>query len=230
MTLGPLAGVLVGGLGARLLSVVTKNQWMNASFYRLSGLALALLAFGCAEAIGGNGFIAAFTAGLAFGAAGRDHCEGLYGFLEAEGQLLMLLVFMLLGSALAWPALERATPRVFVYALLSLTVVRMVPVGLAMIGTGLRPLSTLFLGWFGPRGLASVIFGLLIVEESGMIPHGHEAFDVVIVTVLASVLLHGLSAVPGARAYARAISRDAGEDMCEHGPATEHPMRGAAQH
>ncbi len=223
VTLGPLLGAAVGFLGGRVVAWGTRAGWINAAFQRISGLGLALLAFGAAELVGGNGFIAAFVAGLTLGNTARGVCACLYEFGEAEGQLLTLLVFLAFGAALLPEALPHATGGALLYALLSLTVVRLVPVALSLLGTGLRPASIAFLGWFGPRGLASILFVLLVVEE-GRLASGPFLQAVVVLTVLASTLLHGLTAYPLARRYgdyAAALE----ESRAELAEAPELPVR-----
>ncbi len=223
VTLGPLVGAAVGFLGGRVVAWGTRAGWINAAFQRISGLGLALLAFGAAELVGGNGFIAAFVAGLTLGNTARGVCACLYEFGEAEGQLLTLLVFLAFGAALLPEALPHATGGALLYALLSLTVVRLVPVALSLLGTGLRPASIAFLGWFGPRGLASILFVLLVVEE-GRLASGPFLQAVVVLTVLASTLLHGLTAYPLARRYgdyAAALE----ESRAELAEAPELPVR-----
>jgi NhaP-type Na+/H+ or K+/H+ antiporter len=202
ITLGPLVGWAVGFVGGRVVDWGTRSGWINDPFQRIAGLGLALLAFGAAELVGGNGFIAAFAAGLALGNTARGVCNCLYEFGEAEGQLLTLLVFLVFGAAMLPEALPHVTVSAALYALLSLTVVRMVPVALSLLGTGLRPVSVAFLGWFGPRGLASILFALLVVEE-GRLDIGPFLMSVVVLTVLASTLLHGVTAYPLARRFAR---------------------------
>lgn len=204
--LGPLAGLVGGGLVAAGLGRSFTAGFMSEPFARLAGLLLALLCFLLAEAIGGNGFIAAFVGGLTFGATQPRLAEEVHVFLEAEGQALMGVVFLLLGAVLAWPALLHFTPANALYALLSLTVVRMLPVSLSLLGAGLRPASHLFIGWFGPRGLASVIFGLLVVAKLD-VPHREDIYCSAVLTVLASVVLHGLTAAPGAKAYGAYVAR-----------------------
>jgi NhaP-type Na+/H+ or K+/H+ antiporter len=223
VTLGPLAGVLVAWVGGRLITWSENRQWMDSRFARLAGISLALLSFACAEQVGGNGFIAAFVAGLTLGNAQRGQCEYLYEFLEAEGQLLALLVFLLLGLSLAWPAIAQSDGRIWLYAVLSLTVVRMIPVAISMIGSKLRLPSVVFLGWFGPRGLASLLFAILILERAAL-PHGDLVFNVVILTVLGSVFAHGMSAAPAARWYGQAV-RDVTHCPEEHKAVLEHPLR-----
>ena len=225
IVLGPLVGVGVGYLGGRLVYLGARTGWMNHSFQQLSALALSLLAFALAELVGGNGFIAAFTAGLTIGNAFRQVCGCLYEFAEAEGQLLALLTFMIFGGMIVWPMLEQLNWLIALYGVLSLAVVRMLAVAFSLIGAGLQPDTFLFLGWFGPRGLASIVFGLLALERSN-IAGREEIFAIVIATVLLSVFAHGLTAAPGTNWYAaRAEEMKAEPDMAEFVPVTEMPVR-----
>ncbi len=223
VTLGPLAGVVVGFVGARAIGWADARGWMSSTSGRLSGLALALLAFASAEAIGGNGFIAAFIGGITLGHVARHLCKGLHSFLEAEGQLLMLLVFLLLGSALLWPALTHANAAVFIYGALSLTVIRIIPVTLAMIGAGVRTPTIGFMGWFGPRGLASLLFAILIINDANL-PHGELIFSITLVTVLISIFAHGITASPLAVVYGK-LTGDATQCPAEHKEVSTHPLR-----
>jgi NhaP-type Na+/H+ or K+/H+ antiporter len=200
VTLGPLVGGAVGFIGGRIVAWGTESGWINDVFQRLAGLGLAMLAFGAAELVGGNGFIAAFVAGLTLGNTARGVCACLYEFGEAEGQLLTLLVFLAFGAAMVPEAMPYFTGGALLYALLSLTIVRMVPVGLSLLATGLRPTSIAFLGWFGPRGLASILFALLVVEEDRL-ETGPFLVAIVVLTVVASTVLHGLTSYPLARRY-----------------------------
>ena len=223
VTLGPLAGIVVAWIGFKLLKWSSDKGWMQPPFERLAGLALALLAFAVADQVGGNGFIAAFVAGMMLGQWTRGRCEWLYDFLEAEGQLLMLLVFLAFGTSFAVPALETASWQTVAYGALSLTAIRMVPVAIAMAGTGLQRPTVLFLGWFGPRGLASILFGILVLARADL-AHENLVFQVVMLTVLFSVVAHGLSAAPLAGWYA---SMAADPEHCpeEHKPVMNHPLR-----
>jgi NhaP-type Na+/H+ or K+/H+ antiporter len=223
VTLGPLVGAAVGFVGGRVVASGTQSGWINPAFQRIAGLGLALLAFGAAESVGGNGFIAAFVAGITVGNTARGVCECLYEFGEAEGQLLTLLVFLAFGAAMLPEALSHATGSAIFYALVSLTVVRMVPVALSMLGTGLRPASIAFLGWFGPRGLASILFALLVVEE-GSLASGPFLLSVVSLTVLGSAFLHGVTAYPLARRYGEYASALA-DARAEHADTVELPVR-----
>lgn len=213
-------GVLAGWGGGRLIGVAHRTGWSSDVFERISALALSLLAFAGAEVLGGSGFMAAFLAGVAAGNLVRHVCVPLFEFSEAEGQLLTVLAFLLLGAAAAPAALESAGWRTAVYVGLSLTVVRMVPVALALAGMKLRLETILFVGWFGPRGVASVVFALAVLEEEAAFAAG-EIFQVAVLTVVASTVLHGLSASPWARGYGqRALRSEA-----EMGPAPDLPLR-----
>jgi len=222
VTLGPIAGIVIGYLGARLLDTAIERGSSSSAFQGIGILSLAVFTYVVAELVGGNGFIAAFIGGMVFGHSIRNSCTFLFEFMETEGQLLTLITFLIFGAALLPEAVAHLSPRIFLYAILSLTVIRMLPIAISLLGTGLRMPSYLFLGWFGPRGLASILFVLLILEESD-VPHRDELLSVTVVTVALSALLHGLSAAPFARIYGRLAGR-MGE--CEESrPVKEMPLR-----
>jgi len=200
--LGILVGVGVGLAGGWLVSWASKREWMTDSSQRLALLALAIIAWALGDQIGGNGFIGAFVGGLAVGPTVERVGEQLIRFTEAEGQLLNLSVFFIFG-VLVVGLLESLSWQVALYALLSLTVIRMLPVALSLYRTHLRGISVLFAGWFGPRGLASIVLGLIVVEEAPLLPGRDEIELVVASTVLLSVLLHGVTAAPLSAVYAR---------------------------
>ncbi len=223
VTLGPLAGIAVGWIGGRLVEWGTRNRWMTHTFQHLSALGLALLAYAGAELIGGNGFIAAFTAGLVLGNTAKGICDCLVEFAEAEGQLLTLLVFLAFGATMVPDVFGHLSWQAVLYGVLSLTLLRMLPVALSLVGAGLRSSTVLFLGWFGPRGIASILFGLLVVGRSVLVQR-EEIFVVVIVTVLLSVVAHGVTAYPGSVWYSRhAESID--QEAAEHQDVVEMPVR-----
>ncbi len=219
--LGPMTGVLVGYLGGRLVMWGQRSGWMNHSFQDLSAIGLSLAAYALAELAGGNGFIAAFSAGLTLGNTARQVCTCLYEFAEAEGQLLTLLVFLIFGALMVPAAVEQADASTVLYALASLTVVRLVPVWLSLTGTGLRWDTRLFLGWFGPRGIASILFSLLVLDQAGLI--AQPLSPIVTMTVLFSILAHGLTAYPAALWYARRTEQ--ATEATEHTPVSEMPVR-----
>jgi sodium/hydrogen antiporter len=204
--LGTLIGVAVGGVGGWLVERASGRGLMTGVFEQLAVLALAVLAFLLADEAGGNGFIAAFVGGLAAGRIGKTCGERILEFTEEQGQLLSLAVFFMFGVA-ALGFLDDASSGIVLYAALSLTLVRMAPVALAVAGMGFRPSSVAFMGWFGPRGLASIILALVVAEEEPELPALGAILAAMTVTVLASVALHGLSARPFVRAYAGEVER-----------------------
>jgi NhaP-type Na+/H+ or K+/H+ antiporter len=225
LLLGPLVGIVVGYFGGKLVVRGTQSGWITHSFQDLSALGLSVLAFALAELVGGNGFIAAFSAGLIMGNTSRSICTCLFEFGEAQGQLLTLLTLMIYGAVMVLPALDHINALVVLYGILSLTVVRVLPVAISLIGVRLQWDSVLFLGWFGPRGIASILYGLLLLEKVN-ISGREEIFSITITTVLMSVFMHGLSALPGANWYAsRAEKMKEEPDMPELAPVTEMPVR-----
>ncbi len=206
LTLGPLAGLLIGGAGAAAVEWAARRKDMNRAFIQISVLSLAILAFGTAEVIGGNGFIAAFVAGMVVGTRSRTLLDAVEDFGETEGQLLNLVVFLIFGAVLLPTVLGDLTAAHVLYAVLSLTVIRMVPVALSLTGTRLAPVTVLFLGWFGPRGLASILYVLIISEGAAEGLAGLSGIvAVAYLTVALSILSHGMSASPLASWYARHI-------------------------
>ena len=217
VTLGPVVGVGVGFGGGYLLALSKKKNRINANFLRLSGVALAVVAWAGALQVGGNGFIAAFVAGMSISCFAGKIGEAVRDFGEAEGQLLGLATFLLFGMVALIPAIGKADMSCYLYAILSLTVIRMLPVAAALIGLRLHLPTKLFLGWFGPRGLASLIFGLLVIGEFNL-PHADEILTISVLTVVLSIVAHGISAVPGARWYASYLERNASKDCLENQP------------
>lgn len=204
LLVGVLAGAVLGFLGGRVLRFGRRRDWASKDFIGPAVLALAVLAYVGSLAVEGNGFVAAFVAGLLFRAATGRRTAGEVEFAEQASGLASLLVWMLFGLAATPIVLDSLGWQVIVYAMLSLTLIRMVPVALALLGSKLDRVTVVFIGWFGPRGLASLIFALLAVEELG--PGADEAVTAIALTVLASVLAHGFSAGPLAVRYGRAES------------------------
>jgi sodium/hydrogen antiporter len=202
--LGVLVGIGVGLVGGWLVSLASRKSWMADPFQRLALLALALISWALADQIGGNGFIAAFVGGLAIRPTVEHVGERLIQFTETEGQLLNLSVFFIFG-VLVIGLIGPLSWEVALYALLSLTLIRMLPVALSLFGTHLRSISVLFMGWFGPRGLATIVLGLIVVAEAPLLTGREKIEQVVALTVLFSVLLHGLTAAPLSAAYARRV-------------------------
>ena len=203
---GPVMGAAVGWLGGLLVDWAARRGWMNDTFQRLASAALAMLAYAAAEEVHGNGFIAAYFAGLLLGVRSHAVRERLQEFGEAEGQQLALFIFLLFGLILVPVALPHWDSRAWIYAVLSLTVIRMLPAALSLIGSGLDRPSVGFIGWFGPRGIASILYLIMVVGKLGAQKLKY-VLAVIVLTVLLSVFAHGLTAVPLAGAYGRYLSK-----------------------
>ena len=226
--IGTLVGALVGFVGGVVIDRMARRGWMDGVFRQLSTFAVAVCAFALSEVFGGNGFIAAFVAGLAFGQVAREQCPHAADFAEDEGQLLTMLTFLVFGTSLAGPALTDGDVPTVLYAVLSLTVVRMVPVAVSLLGTGLSALTLGFVGWFGPRGLASILFAVLIVEEADLAVES-QIVTIVSWTVLLSMFAHGMSARPAAQAYGRHVATMS-DEHAEHRPDRRAAHQGPDSH
>jgi sodium/hydrogen antiporter len=208
LALGLAVGGAVGGAGGWLVRVARRRDWVAEGFAGAAVLGLAVCAYASAIALHGNGFIAAFIGGLAFGSTSGRRGEPLVPFVEETGALVSLLVWLAFGAVAVAPMFDHLTWQLVVYAVLSLTIIRMAPVALALAGARLGWATTAFLGWFGPRGLASVVFALLALEDLGE-KAASPAVAVITGTVLLSVIAHGASAEPLARSYGAASARAA---------------------
>ena len=194
LLVGLLVGVLVGCAGGVLIRHARRKRWLSEELSGPATLALALLAYTGTLLVDGNGFVAAFVGGLVFGNTAGPGGEKEAYFVEQSADLAAMISWLIFG-ALAVPAIGHWFEwPVFGYALLSLTAIRMVPVALALLGSGFDRFSVAFIGWFGPRGLASVIFALLALEDLG--PAAQEVTATIALTVLLSVGAHGLTARP----------------------------------
>jgi NhaP-type Na+/H+ or K+/H+ antiporter len=199
---GVVGGVVAGLLIAVIVTQAGRRDLITASWRPVIPAAGAALAYGIAVGLHGSGFIAAFVAGMMFRLAlGRDP-EELNELTEEVGSVLNGVTFVLFGAVLLGPALSELTWELALYAVLSLTLVRMVPVVIAMLGSQARRPTLGFVGWFGPRGLASIVFAVIVVEESNL-PHETLIVQAIYLTVGLSVLAHGLTAAPLADRYAR---------------------------
>ena len=220
---GVLAGLLAGVVGGRLLDSRAAAGAVEGVYRQLATLSVAVAAYALAGVVDGNGFIAAFTAGLAFGQVASRQCSDVQDFTEDEGELLSALTFLVFGAVLVGPVLGDLTWPVAAYVVASLTVVRVLPVLVALSGSGTLLETRLFLGWFGPRGLASILFALLVATELDS-PAASTIFTVAAWTVLVSVFAHGLSAHAWAGRLARRLE-GLGDPVPETGPAPELPTR-----
>ncbi len=199
---GVLGGVVGGLVVAAIVIYAGRRELIADPWRQVIPAAGAALAYGTASALGGSGFIAAFVAGMTFRLALRRDPGPINELSEQVGDALNGVTFVFFGAILLEPALGDLSWELALYAVLSLTLVRMLPVAIAMLGTRARAPTVGFLGWFGPRGLASIVFAVIVVEESNL-PHEHLIVLAIYLTVGLSVFAHGVSAAPLATRYAR---------------------------
>jgi NhaP-type Na+/H+ or K+/H+ antiporter len=228
---GLLGGVAAGLGGAEVLRFAHRRGWLSPAWIGIAGLLVAVVAYASAVALGGSGFIAAFCAGMAFGHRTRDELPDVEDFDDQAGQLLEAITFLIFGGALLTVALDHPSGRAVLYAVLSLTVVRMVPVAVALVRSGSARPTVAFCGWFGPRGLASVLFLVLLLEDAPNLEHLPTIAAAVTWTVALSVVAHGISAVPLSDRYAAWYERHRTADtspIIEASHTHEHRVRRSA--
>lgn len=198
--------MFVGLGGGWLFARAVKLGWTSHLAEQIGGVALALAAYSTSVTFGGNGFIAAFVSGLLFGYSTRGHVHAGSEYPETTGTLFSLLTWTVFGAYAVGPVLQAFNPLMLIFAIFALTLVRMIPVAISALGSKFRGDTLLVMGWFGPRGLASVVFTLIAMESF------HEAgrqvellVGMAVWTILLSVFLHGLTAVPLANWYAKRL-------------------------
>jgi len=217
------AGVVVGWLGGKVLEWSAARDWATETTQRLATIALAALAYGGAELLGGNGFVAAFTAGLVVGTSARSLLPHTTEFAEAEGQLLTQLTFLLFGAVVAADVIAALDWRVVLYAVLSLVLVRPVAVALSLLGSGMRPQTVGFVGWAGPRGLASIVYAVVVADAG--VPGADEVFVVASAAIFLSIVLHGVTSAPLSARYGAFMQQHSSPDAVEHRTAGDLPLR-----
>ena len=192
--IGCAVGLGLSLVGAWLIQHSAERGWITETWRQLPVVALAVAAFALAQVLGGSGFIAAFVGGLLFGALVKEHKHRLLLAAEGTGDTLALITWVVFGAAVVGQSVGSFSWQTMAYAVISLTVVRMLPVFLALAGFKLRTDEKLFMGWFGPRGLASIVFAVIVLNEK--LPGGDTISMTVVCTIALSVIAHGLSATP----------------------------------
>ena len=223
IAIGVGLGIAIGALGALLMNRAIVHGWTVPALVPVIALGLALLAYAGTIAAGGNGFVGAFVGGLAFGSVRAKSEIAALEFTDDLGEVLSLVVWFLFGSTMIVYAFKHLEWSDVVFAVLALTLVRMVPVAIALAGTGLDRATVAFVGWFGPRGLASVVFALIAVDSLEP-KDGNRVLAVVMLTILMSVVAHGVTAGPFAARYGARSARLRPEDP-EHAPTAEVRVR-----
>jgi NhaP-type Na+/H+ or K+/H+ antiporter len=223
---GLIGGVVAGAVGGIALRIAARERLVEAHWLQILSVACALLAAGVASALGGSIFIAAFVGGFLFGVLRSDAGGEVTYLVDEGGELFNAVTFIVFGAVILGPVLDEVTWQLVLYAVLSLTVVRMLPVTLALLGTGARAPTLGFVGWFGPRGLASIVFAVILLDEAKL-PHLHTLILAITVTIALSVYAHGVTARPLTERYTRwwnSHPRDSLPAM-ESVPAAEQRLR-----
>ncbi len=202
--IGALVGIVLGVAGSTSVRFCSHRGWTADAWLQIPVIALSLLCFGLAQWLGGSGFIASFVGGMVFGALTRDHKRALVEAAEGTGDALALLTWFSFGTLLLGAYYGNFDWRILVYAVASLTVIRMLPVFLSLAGLHLRTDTKLFIGWFGPRGLASIVFAVMLSSEQ--LPGEGVLISTTACTILLSIVAHGLSANPLAKRYSRRVA------------------------
>ena len=202
VVLGPLMGIVIGWCMSHALDFAQNHDLTDEAAPGVVFLSSAFSAYIASELVGGNGFIAAFVAGMVFGNTYKHDIHFISEFMEGVGQILTMSAFLVFGALLLPDGLAHITPQAVILAILFLTIIRMVPILLSLAGTRLSMGEKLFLGWFGPRGLASILFTLIVIDEFDL-PNEAELLACVSMTVCFSILAHGLSATPLVRHFGR---------------------------
>jgi len=203
--IGVVTGAGLSVLATLLIRFSDRRGWMTHTWRQLPVVALALGSFALAQMLHGSGFIAAFVAGLMFGSMAKRHKSALLLAAEGTGETLGLVTWVIFGALILGRMTEVESWAAVGYACLSLTLIRMLPVYLALTGSGLTSNEKLFSGWFGPRGLASIVFGVIVLAED--LPHGNVLVQTTVITVVASIFCHGLSANPLVSALVTRLTR-----------------------
>jgi NhaP-type Na+/H+ or K+/H+ antiporter len=202
------AGVGIGMtlMGSQLIKFAAARRWITETWEQLPVVALSVACFAVAQYLGGSGFIAAFSGGLLFGGITKEHKHRLLLAAEGTGDTLALLTWVVFGAAVVGHAVTSFSWQVLLYALLSLTLVRMIPVFLVLGGMNLTTSEKLFMGWFGPRGLASIVFAVIVLNKH--LPGGGTITITAVCTIVMSIVAHGLSANPLVAGLATKLSHD----------------------
>jgi NhaP-type Na+/H+ or K+/H+ antiporter len=190
--IGVVVGLVLTLLGVKFVNWCYRLEMISEVWKQILVVALALGCFATAQSLHGSGYIAAFVGGLLFGRLAGDRTHSLVFAAEGIGELLALMTWVVFGAAVVGQAWAGMTWPIVVYSLLSLTVIRVLPMVVSLAGTGENLESKLFMGWFGPRGLASIVF--LIIVSGYSLPGHSTLVHTVVCTVTLCVLAHGLTA------------------------------------
>jgi len=203
ISLGFIIGAFNGYVGAKLLTKAVENSWIRESYRNLSPISLAILSFYFAEYFGGNGFISAFVAGVFFGSFSKVIDIQTEAFLEGSGEIFILISFLVFGLTFIPATIEYININIIIYAIFSLTILRMLPVALSLSYMNLSLSTKLFIGWFGPRGIASILYVMIVAHMIINIQGHQQIYATITLTIFLSIILHGLSARPLVKLYSK---------------------------
>jgi NhaP-type Na+/H+ or K+/H+ antiporter len=206
--IGLAVGLVLTTMAGLLLKFAKGQQWLTHTWIQVPVVALALGCFAVAQFLGGSGFIAAFTGGLLFGVLAKQHREEFLRAAEGTGDTLALITWVIFGSAVVGQAVGHFSWLILLYAVLSLTLIRILPVFLVLTGLGVSTEGKLFVGWFGPRGLASIVFAVIVVNAN--LPNSGSIAMIVVCTIILSILGHGITANPWAKGFGERSRRAQG--------------------
>lgn len=203
--IGLAVGLVLTSLAALLLKFAKGKNWLTHTWIQVPVVALALSCFAAAQWLGGSGFIAAFSGGFLFGILAKNVREEFLRAAEGTGDTLALITWVIFGAAVVGKALGHFNWQIWLYAILSLTFIRMLPVFLSLSGLGISTEGKLFVGWFGPRGLASVVFAVIVVDAN--VSNSGDIAATAVCTILLSIIAHGVSANSWARGFGRRYAK-----------------------
>ena len=211
--IGLAVGLLLTLVAAKLLKLAKRRNWLTHTWVQIPVVALALSCFAIAQWLGGSGFIAAYCGGLLFGALAKDVRDEFLRAAEGTGDTLAVVTWVVFGSAVVGQAMGYFNWLILLYSVLSLTVIRMLPVFLSLTGSGISTQGKLFVGWFGPRGLASIVFAVIVLNSD--LPDSGPIAITVVCTVILSIIGHGLSANPLVAVFAASLRKSSGESAAD---------------
>jgi sodium/hydrogen antiporter len=206
---GGMIGIALGVLGGRFHHRLPGGG-LTARYEGIYAIGFALFAFGLADVTFGNGLIAAFVCGIAMGASERDVPEGFVEFAESTSAILQVITFFVFGALIVATGFDHSIPPLVVFVAFALFLARPLAVMLSFVRTGLPKPQKLFMAWFGPKGVASMLFALFVLKSQ--VGEGELIFDVAAIAIIASIVAHGLTDTLGARWMARRVGLDADRD------------------
>ena len=206
--IGAVAGSFIGYIGAKITQKAIEKGYMEHQYRNLTPIALAIFAYYMAEFVHGNGYISAFFTGLLYGNIAPNLRKSVEEFAESEGEFLVMISFLIFGLVFVPDMVEYLNFNVIIYALISLTLIRMIPIVIGMGRLNVDMPTRFFISWFGPRGIASILYIIVAVHKLGSIQGHEEIFATASLTILLSIILHGISAQPLAKIFAKSQKKD----------------------